>query len=213
MKREKGELLDWNDDRGFGFIRRPGGEENIFVHVKSIAQTYTRPRIGDLLIYDVGPGRNGKLAALNVDIVGANPRSRDASLRGAPERPFASNSNGVWAACLLLVLLIGAIVLGRAPLWFGALYVVAGAASFGLYAADKAAAEAGQWRTPERVLHTLDLAFGIIGGFVGQHIFRHKTAKPSFQLVTWAIAVAHAVLLALLLAGIVSPEALSTLLR
>lgn len=211
--REKGELLDWNDDRGFGFIRRPHGEENIFVHVKSFRQTYTRPRIGDLLTYDVGPGRNGKLAALNVDIAGANPRPREASLRGEPERPFAINSNGIWAACVLLVLLIGTIVLGRAALWFGALYLLAGAASLGLYAADKAAAEAGQWRTPERVLHSVDLAFGIIGGFIAQHIFRHKTAKPGFQLVTWAIAAAHGILLTLLIAGIVSAEALLVLFQ
>lgn len=51
------------------------------------------------------------------------------------------------------------------------------------YAADKSAAKKGAWRTPERTLHVLSLAGGWPGALLGQHWFRHKTQKASFQLV------------------------------
>jgi len=204
--RETGELVDWDDDRGFGFIQRPTGSERIFVHVKAIRQSYTRPRLGDRLSYTVGPGRNGKLAALDVDIAGANPRPREAAQRGAPELPFARNSNRVWAALTLIVLLMAAIITNRLPPWGALPYILLGLLSFSQYRADKLAAIAGVWRTSEYQLHGLDLAFGIIGGLLAQHIYRHKTSKPMFRIITWAIAALHMVLLALVLSGWITSE-------
>lgn len=199
--RETGELVDWDDNRGFGFIQRPTGSERIFVHVKAIRQSYTRPRLGDRLSYTVGPGRNGKLAALDVDISGANPRSREAAQRGAPEMPFARNSNRVWAALALIVLLMVAIITNRLPLWGALPYILLGVVSFVAYHDDKVAAKTGLWRTSEYRLHSLDLLFGIIGGLLAQHVYRHKTSKPAFRAITWAITAVHLGLLALVLSG------------
>jgi uncharacterized membrane protein YsdA (DUF1294 family) len=56
---------------------------------------------------------------------------------------------------------------------------------------DKRRAEAGQWRIPETTLHLLALLGGWPGAFLAQRAYRHKTAKPSFQVVFWLIVLVH----------------------
>ncbi|HYF00159.1 MAG TPA: DUF1294 domain-containing protein [Planctomycetota bacterium] len=68
---------------------------------------------------------------------------------------------------------------------FGAL----NAATLVLYAYDKAASRRSWRRVPERTLHLLALAGGSPAAFVGQQLFRHKTAKPRFQAVFWIIVI------------------------
>ncbi|MDB5506893.1 MAG: hypothetical protein JWR75_1531 [Devosia sp.] len=201
MARATGVLTDWNDDRGFGFIVVDGTTERLFMHIKAVRQTYTRPRIGDRLSFTKGPGRGGKLAALDVDIALANPRQEGKWRRGEPELPFASDSRRVIVAAGLLVLLFGAIVLNRLPLLAVVPYAVMGGISAIAYWWDKGRAEAGAWRTPEARLHGLDFAFGIIGGLLAQHSFRHKTRKPEFVRQTWWIAALHGLGLAVIALG------------
>lgn len=66
------------------------------------------------------------------------------------------------------------------------------AATLVLYAYDKAASRRSWRRVSERTLHLFALAGGSPAAFVGQRLFRHKTAKPRFQLVFWTIVVLQA---------------------
>lgn len=59
------------------------------------------------------------------------------------------------------------------------------------YGWDKRAAVRGRWRTREHTLHMLELLGGFPGAFVGQRVFRHKTRKLRFLVITWLIAIAH----------------------
>ncbi|MCF6762892.1 DUF1294 domain-containing protein [Pseudomonas fragi] len=72
-------------------------------------------------------------------------------------------------------------------------YGVASLLAFGLYRYDKQQAKAGQWRTPEKILHGVELLGGWPGALVAQQIFRHKTRKLSYQLLFWLIVVVHQV--------------------
>jgi uncharacterized membrane protein YsdA (DUF1294 family) len=56
---------------------------------------------------------------------------------------------------------------------------------------DKRRARAAAQRTPERLLHVLELAGGWPGGFLAQQRHRHKTRKASYQVVFWLIVAAH----------------------
>lgn len=47
---------------------------------------------------------------------------------------------------------------------------------------DKKKAKYGRYRISERVLLTLVLLGGGIGGIAGMYIFRHKTQKPRFYI-------------------------------
>jgi uncharacterized membrane protein YsdA (DUF1294 family) len=75
--------------------------------------------------------------------------------------------------------------------WYGLTSLVL----FVLYGIDKRAARLSRHRIPEARLHFLALIGGIPGALFAQRIFRHKTRKTSFQLVTWAIVILHITLL------------------
>ena len=73
-------------------------------------------------------------------------------------------------------------------------YAVASVLAFGLYWHDKQQARTGQWRTPENVLHGVELLGGWPGALVAQQVFRHKTRKVSYQVFFWLIVALHQVI-------------------
>ncbi len=237
MTREKGTLEDWHDQRGFGFIRRPDGSK-LYVHMKSIGKSNERPKAGDKLSYEVGEGANGRPAALkarieSVQFAPAAPRVAEAKptssakpypQKTAPAQPapkprrerqpgMRQISMRTAAAATLIVLLGNNIMLGRFPIWVGLLYIIGGAVTFLLYQADKRAAEKREWRAPERRLHLADLAFGIIGGLLAQHVLRHKTYKPGFVTITALITALHVLTLGLIMFGVYAPGTVGDFFR
>lgn len=78
--------------------------------------------------------------------------------------------------------------ISRVPLL---VYGLASCLAFALYWYDKQQAKAGQWRTPEKVLHGVELLGGWPGALVAQQLFRHKTRKLSYQLWFWLIVAVH----------------------
>lgn len=84
------------------------------------------------------------------------------------------------AVGVVLTLLLGVTTpIGWVPSWLIGL----GATTFAVYGWDKRRARSGGWRVPEAVLHTLALAGGVVGGWAGRLVFRHKTRKPAFTVV------------------------------
>lgn len=226
MARETGILEDWHDERGFGFIRRPGNAGKIYVHMKAIGKSIERPKPGDRLSYSISEGKGGRPQAVDVQILAPEPKPKP---KAAPKHVRAPEfesekhrtaepglvriSMRTAAAATIIVLLGNDIILGRFPVWVGLLYVIAGIASFLFYQADKRAAEQRQWREPERKLHLADLTFGIIGGLLAQHILRHKTYKPGFVTVTALITALHVLTLGLIMFGVYAPGTVGDFFR
>jgi cold shock CspA family protein len=75
----KGQLVKWNDDRGFGFIKPTDGKEEIFLHISEIKTTGRRPKIGDVVFYALGTGKNGKTCAVSASIQGVASASTSSS--------------------------------------------------------------------------------------------------------------------------------------
>lgn len=101
-------------------------------------------------------------------------------------------------ACLLWVLLLVAPVLAVRDLalwidvrWLAGAWVAIALFTFFAYWSDKRRAERGDWRIPESTLHLAELLGGWPGAFAAQRVFRHKTAKLSYQVVFWLIVAAH----------------------
>lgn len=72
-----------------------------------------------------------------------------------------------------------------------AIYPLMSVIAFGLYGYDKKQARMQGQRTPEKLLHAVEMLGGWPGALVAQQAFRHKTRKLSYQLVFWLIVVLH----------------------
>ena len=114
--------------------------------------------------------------------------------------PPPGDTAGALALAAFAVAYATVVIIRGVPAWVHVLYAVAGLASFGLYAIDKSAAVAGRGRIPERTLLAVDLAGGWPGALVAQRLLRHKTRKTSFRVRFWLAVVAHAAVVAALLA-------------
>ncbi|KQT48353.1 hypothetical protein ASG47_08350 [Devosia sp. Leaf420] len=208
MSNLRGELVHWNDARGFGFIAGDDGQR-YFVHISSIMRIATRPRVGDVVYFAAKKGEKQQLEARSVTIAGANPVTPQAR-RSQIRRELD------WQLILALSLLgLLAYLIWHDPLAGFLLlpYAAGGVLTFFVYWLDKRAAEAQAWRVSEATLHGLDLAFGIIGGLLGQAIFRHKTRKTRFMFATLMIGFVHLALLAGLALGEIKLEALPATLH
>jgi len=101
---------------------------------------------------------------------------------------------------LIFVLLCAVPLFGSALLWYRGVSLIPLAAygavsivAFFLYWSDKRKAREDSWRTPENILHAVELAGGWPGALIAQQVFRHKTRKVSYQVVFWLIVLLHQV--------------------
>ncbi|MCQ4235106.1 cold shock domain-containing protein, partial [Pseudomonas stutzeri] len=58
----RGTLKNWNDRKGFGFIRPEQGGEDVFAHI-SVVHGERRPLVGDRVLYVAGRDTQGRLRA------------------------------------------------------------------------------------------------------------------------------------------------------
>ncbi|MGA3683269.1 DUF1294 domain-containing protein [Pseudomonas graminis] len=99
---------------------------------------------------------------------------------------------------LALLLLCGLPVYGVVTYWTSgvswlpaAIYALMSVVALALYGYDKKQARHSGQRTPEKLLHGIELLGGWPGALLAQQVFRHKTRKFSYQLVFWLIVLLH----------------------
>jgi uncharacterized membrane protein YsdA (DUF1294 family)/cold shock CspA family protein len=194
VSREAGELVEWNDDRGFGFIEVAGGER-LFVHIKAFGHTARRPVAQDRVSFVRGPGRDSRPVAVYASIAGLRPVAALQEVSDKVETAQFARALRLAAAAILLLMIVAAQSLGTAPRWLIVVYLVMGLVSAATYWLDKRAAQTGSWRVAEATLHGIDLWGGILGGLMAQVILHHKTAKASFAATTAVVVLLHAALI------------------
>lgn len=183
--RLQGRITHWDDARGFGRVSWHGGGTPLFIHIRAFVPGTHRPKVGDIVTYELGKDERGRPRAVRADY----PRK---PVAGAPTTGRPSRAGAVLSILAALVCLLGiaaAVVLGRMPAialpWYG----LASALCFVMYWQDKKAARASRHRTPEQSLHLLALAGGWPGAAVAQQMLRHKSVKGSFRNVFWATVI------------------------
>lgn len=191
MARVQASLVEWKDDKGYGFARLPGGTERIFVHVKAVEKGEQRLKKGDELELEIVEGRKGKPAAQHVRILSATEIAK--------QLPYH-----LVTATMLLILVQLVILNGHAPFELNYIYALMGLLSLYLYSRDKQAALFGWWRISEKRLLIIDLLGGIVGGLLAQHRYRHKKSKRSYQAKIFVIVAIHATLLGLWGSGLLA---------
>jgi uncharacterized membrane protein YsdA (DUF1294 family) len=69
------------------------------------------------------------------------------------------------------------------------------AITFLVYGHDKRAARLSRRRAPEVRLHLLAAIGGMPGALAAQRVFRHKTRKTGFQVITWFLVTLHIIII------------------
>jgi len=179
MKREKGTLISWNNDKGYGFIRPYNNKENIFLHVKSLPHYQRRPKVKDVLMYEVGIDEKQQHYA------------HSAKIKGIAWSYFTI----IWPSMTLLFGIYAYFVLQQ-KLPFHPLAIYAGMSLLTIlaYSRDKRAARLGTWRTTELRLHIFEMLGGWPGALLAQRFYRHKSRKIKYQITFWLIIASHGVL-------------------
>ncbi len=72
MTIEKGKLVRWFDDKGFGFIKQDNGKGDIFIHISALRGMSRKPIIGDVIHYQTSVDDNGKVRAVDARIEGVS---------------------------------------------------------------------------------------------------------------------------------------------
>ena len=192
--RFQGTLTNWNDDRGFGFIKPDGGGQDVFVNIKAFGRGAVRPSNGARLSFEVEQASDGKKRAGRVDFLQA-PKAASAGdhrPRSEASRRVHSNAKGPsWPvlsllsfAALPVVFLVSSVLWGVS--WYVLLaYAMLSVFTFLMYADDKDAAMKGKWRASEGGLLMLGLLGGWPGANVAQHYLRHKSKKADFRFLHW----------------------------
>lgn len=71
----KGQLVKWNDERGFGFIKPSESGKEVFLHISAMRTTGRRPKVGDTIFYELVTQADGKPRASGAAIQGVVSQS------------------------------------------------------------------------------------------------------------------------------------------
>ncbi|WP_288726897.1 DUF1294 domain-containing protein [uncultured Psychrobacter sp.] len=187
--KQQGHIKKWQDDKGFGFIETAAGE-SVFFHISAF-RAQRRPEIGEQVVFTVGQDNQGRLQAKDVQelsfvqqkMAQKNQKIRQRNHKRSAQAEFEAGQKkrlflgiGFYGVVILLA------VMNKLSWLVGAWYVILGVITYGMYAKDKAAAQNGDWRTPESTLHLLSTLGGWVGALVAQTYLRHKSQKPEFRI-------------------------------
>jgi uncharacterized membrane protein YsdA (DUF1294 family)/cold shock CspA family protein len=193
--RFKGTIAEWNDDRGFGFIKPAEGGDRIFCHIKAFQERSKRPALNTTVTYELARDDRGRPQARQIRY---SSGARQPETRHAPA-PSASRLTLVIVAASVFMIIVTVLVVVRlAPWWVLPWYLVMSVATFFVYGWDKVSARGGHWRTQESTLNGLALLGGWPGAWIAQHAWRHKSRKESFLAAFWVAVVLNLVALAAL---------------
>lgn len=189
-----GILKSWNNERGFGFIEPVHGGQEIFAHISAFERRSERPQVGQRVSFEVGTAADGRKRAKRVLVVraaGLRTRRRD-------DVPAQWGTASFFAIPAFLLLYLVVALLWRVPHWVAGLYLTASLVCYLAYRSDKAAAQAGRWRTAESTLILLGLVGGWPGAIVAQQVLRHKSNKAAFRASFWSSVAVNVALFAVL---------------
>ena len=193
--RFQGTLTNWNDDRGFGFIKPDGGGQDVFVNIKAFGRVSERPTDGTKLSFEVELGAEGKKRATRVEYIrsagASNQRTQSTNRSRQPARGVSDGAP--WPLLALVSFILFALLYAWATFRWGVHYYVLlgylaiSGWTYVMYMHDKTAAEMGEWRVSEGGLHLLGLLGGWPGANLAQHYLRHKSKKASFRVKHWVM--------------------------
>lgn len=178
-----GDVVRWDNDRGFGFIAPDNGTSNVFVHISDLAPGSARPHVGDRVEFALAKDDRGRMHASRVAVHG---RVDDAPAGTAPRRrPQRWSVVEMLAVTGFGVLLWTGVIVYEMSIAVPIIVALISIVTAFAYADDKRRAEQGLWRTSESSLLLLCLLGGWPGAIAAMRWYRHKTTKASFIGAFW----------------------------
>jgi len=216
---KQGTIVRWDADRGFGFVRSPSTDGDVFFHVRDYRGGRTDPVEGLAVSYEeIHVGGKGPRAMAVQPLAAALEQRRAAAReqvepnpagrRRGPRPPYATAEIQAMLALMpaYAALLVWAAWTQRLAVPVVLAAPLLSAVTFYLYWRDKFAAQRNAWRTPEDVLHAFSVVGGWPGAWLAQRLLRHKSSKASFRLVYWGTVAVHWVLLGYYLLAVAAPR-------
>lgn len=198
--RYQGRIANGTTSGGSDFISPDEGRDSVFVHISSLPRGDRRPCLNDAVSYILAYDSRGRPQASDVRFTLG---SRSASLMN--RTPRLGITAPIALAISFLVALGALVAVEWLEISWLALYYGMSLITYGVYSADKTAAQNEGWRTSESTLHLMSLVGGWPGALVAQVLLRHKTRKPSFLIGYWFTVTLNCIALALIVAKGVSP--------
>ncbi len=174
-----GRIIEWNDERGFGFVTPEGSGIRTFVHITAFRRGSRRPVVGTVIDYEIRIDGKGRFHASRPGFVTATVQAvqpKATTPRGLPRKGIAA---------LFLIAITAGCLTSQFPASLALVYAFMSAVAFKMYGQDKAAANDDRWRTPELKLQFVGLFCGWPGALFAQEAFRHKVSKSEFQILFW----------------------------
>lgn len=175
----QGKVINWNDDKGYGFVEPNGGGDRAFVHIKEFKPRSRRPVNGEVIIYELVRENNNRLKATNIKF------ARDVRTSNTQAKAKVGSNFSATFTILFGLGLLASFAVGKLPLIVVAFYIAASVMTFIAYALDKSAAQSGRWRTKESTLHLFSIIGGWPGAYIAQNKLRHKSSKVAFKRAYW----------------------------
>jgi uncharacterized membrane protein YsdA (DUF1294 family) len=100
---------------------------------------------------------------------------------------------------VFILILFLVIYLPTRWMWYWPWLIATSIVTFVFYGFDKMQAKNNGARVPEVNLHVLSLIGGVLGGWLGRRIFRHKTLHTAFLAVLIIASIVHGVIIILIL--------------
>lgn len=187
-----GKLVNWNNEKAFGFIAPNGGGNQVFIHKTGFSNRKRIPQVNDVITFSVIKDKQGRFCADDAIYAGE---------KRVIKQDKKLNMFSVMLSTTFLGLLAIAAIIEHLPKNLVMGYFAMSIITFIAYALDKSKARRGAWRTPESTLHSLALAGGWPGAIIAQQALRHKSKKVAFKVVLWLTVAINILILTWLLSS------------
>lgn len=195
--RDQGRLVEWFDEQGYGFIQpNDPAKARVFLHIKDFARPGPRPLVGCALDYRVILDERGRYRAQQVVYLKASQAKAWQTPAKTPPKAQSQTLQPMQIACGAYILVLAGLSLAGLLNGLILLFIsLMNALSYWLYAQDKEAAQLGQRRIPENILHLVAFLGGWPAAWLAQQKLRHKTQKQPFRQIYFCTIVFNIILI------------------
>lgn len=176
-----GEIVHWNDEKGYGFIRSSKDQPNIFFHISHYAYHHRRPKKGENVAFLLQPHPEHKPTAVRVVAQGHEDTLYKSEAHDQQtNKPYLAEASVYAILNLLFYIILSTISI---PITIASFII--SILTFMLYSLDKHASLQNSQRVPEASLHIAALLGGWPGALIARPLLRHKTSKNRFIIFFW----------------------------